>query len=95
MELEIPHIHVTAGRGSPKRQVLFEKRGRFQAPYLEVRGRGKSVILSTQSRGAMAQAAHNTCGKSSNMTSLTPLQTIRRTRTRAWPCLNQPPSCST
>lgn len=40
VELEIPHIHVTAGRGSPKRQVLFEKRGRFQAPYLEVREGG-------------------------------------------------------
>ncbi|KAL6777244.1 CPLD58 [Auxenochlorella protothecoides x Auxenochlorella symbiontica] len=46
VELEIPHIHVTAGRGSPKRQVLFEKRGRFQAPYLEDPNKGVAMFES-------------------------------------------------
>ena len=44
-ELELPHVQRSCARGSPKRQELFERRGRFQAPYLEdpntgVRGGG-------------------------------------------------------
>ena len=35
VELEIPHLQKTCGRGSSKRQELFEKTGRFQVPYLE------------------------------------------------------------
>mmetsp|Transcript_21753 Transcript_21753/g.31186 ORF Transcript_21753/g.31186 Transcript_21753/m.31186 type:complete len:352 (-) Transcript_21753:152-1207(-) len=34
-ELEIPHIQKSCPRGSANRQLLFEKTGRFQAPYLE------------------------------------------------------------
>ena len=35
-ELEVPHLYRAVARGSPKRQLLFEARGRFQVPYLEV-----------------------------------------------------------
>jgi glutathione S-transferase len=35
VELEIPHLMKSCGRGSPKRQELFDRRGRFQAPYIE------------------------------------------------------------
>ena len=35
-ELEVPHLYRTVARGSPTRQQLFERRGHFQAPYLEV-----------------------------------------------------------
>lgn len=35
-ELELPHLYRCTPRGSPKRQELFEKRGVFQAPYIEV-----------------------------------------------------------
>lgn len=38
-ELELPHLYRCTPRGSPKRQELFEKRGLFQAPYIEVRNR--------------------------------------------------------
>lgn len=34
-ELEISYLQISCGRGSPKRQVLLEKRDSFQAPYLE------------------------------------------------------------
>ena len=34
---QIPHVYRTAARGSHKRQKLFEQRGTFQVPYLEVR----------------------------------------------------------
>jgi hypothetical protein len=34
--VQIPHVYRTAARGSPKRQKLFEQRGTFQVPYLEV-----------------------------------------------------------
>lgn len=37
VELELPHIQVTTGRGSSKRQILFDALGRFQIPFLEVR----------------------------------------------------------
>ncbi|CAI9106635.1 OLC1v1005838C1 [Oldenlandia corymbosa var. corymbosa] len=35
VELELPHILRSCARGSPKRQILYEKVGHFQAPYLE------------------------------------------------------------
>lgn len=35
-ELELPHLYRSVARGSPKRQILFEARGQFQVPYLEV-----------------------------------------------------------
>ena len=34
-ELELPYLMRNCGRGSPKRQELFEKRGTFQVPYIE------------------------------------------------------------
>lgn len=34
--VQIPHLYRTVARGSPTRQQLFERRGLFQAPYLEV-----------------------------------------------------------
>lgn len=36
VELEIPHIFKTTCRGSAKRQEVFDKYGKFQAPLLEV-----------------------------------------------------------
>uniref|UniRef100_A0A7N0UD38 GST N-terminal domain-containing protein n=1 Tax=Kalanchoe fedtschenkoi TaxID=63787 RepID=A0A7N0UD38_KALFE len=35
VELELPHLLHSCARGSPKRQMLLERVGRFQAPYLE------------------------------------------------------------
>ncbi len=35
VELELPHIQRTCGRGSSKRNELYMKTGRFQVPYLE------------------------------------------------------------
>ncbi|XP_051150210.1 uncharacterized protein LOC127264747 [Andrographis paniculata] len=35
VELELPHIHHSCARGSPKRQALYERVGHFQVPYLE------------------------------------------------------------
>ena len=37
VELEIPHFFKSVSRGSPKRQQMFDKYGKFQAPLLEVR----------------------------------------------------------
>ena len=37
VELEIPHLFKTTCRGSVKRQEMFDKYGKFQAPLLEVR----------------------------------------------------------
>ena len=34
-ELELPYVQISCPRGSPNRQKLFEKTGRFQVPYLE------------------------------------------------------------
>jgi glutathione S-transferase len=34
-ELEIPHVQISCPRGSANRQLLYDKTGRFQAPYLE------------------------------------------------------------
>jgi glutathione S-transferase len=35
VELEIPHVLKSAARGSPKRNELLKKTGRFQVPYIE------------------------------------------------------------
>ncbi|KAI3438828.1 hypothetical protein D9Q98_001245 [Chlorella vulgaris] len=45
-ELELPHIQRSCARGSPKRQELYERRGRFQAPYLEDPNTGKAMFES-------------------------------------------------
>lgn len=35
-QMELPHIQHTTVRGSPKRQLLADKYGKFAVPYLEV-----------------------------------------------------------
>jgi glutathione S-transferase len=46
VELEIPHVQKSSGRGSSKRQQLFDKTGRFQVPYLEDPNTGVSLFES-------------------------------------------------
>ena len=45
-ELELPYMQRTCGRGSPKRQELFEKRGTFQVPYIEDPNTGIAMFES-------------------------------------------------
>ena len=47
VELELPHLMKSSGRGSPKRQELFDKRGRFQAPYIEDPNTGIAMVESS------------------------------------------------
>jgi glutathione S-transferase len=46
VELEIPHIQRTCGRGSAKRQELLDKTGTFQVPYIEDPNTGISMFES-------------------------------------------------
>ena len=46
VELEIPHLQKTCGRGSAKRQELFNKTGRFQVPYIEDPNTGVDLFES-------------------------------------------------
>jgi hypothetical protein len=46
-ELGIPHILKPVARGSTKRQELFDRRGHFQAPYLEDPNTGVAMFEST------------------------------------------------
>jgi len=46
-ELEIPHMLKPVARGSTKRQELFDRRGHFQAPYLEDPNTGVAMFEST------------------------------------------------
>ena len=46
VELEIPHLLKASGRGSPKRQEMMDKRGRFQAPYIEDPNTGVAMFES-------------------------------------------------
>lgn len=48
VELELPHIQRSVTRGSPKRQILFEKTGHFQAPYLEDPNTGVKMFESAE-----------------------------------------------
>ncbi|XP_071686698.1 uncharacterized protein [Rutidosis leptorrhynchoides] len=48
VELELPHILHSCARGSPKRQELYEKVGRFQAPYLEDPNTGVKMFESAE-----------------------------------------------
>ncbi|XP_047308566.1 uncharacterized protein LOC124912054 [Impatiens glandulifera] len=48
VELELPHLLYSCARGSPKRQVLFEKVGHFQAPYLEDPNTGVKMFESAE-----------------------------------------------
>ncbi|CAI6010175.1 unnamed protein product [Closterium sp. NIES-65] len=49
-ELELPHIYHATPRGSPKREALKKRIGRFQAPYLEDPNTG--VKITALSKGA-------------------------------------------
>ncbi|AED90666.1 putative glutaredoxin-2, Thioredoxin-like superfamily [Arabidopsis thaliana] len=48
VELELPHIQRSCARGSPKRQVLLEKAGHFQVPYLEDPNTGVAMFESAE-----------------------------------------------
>ena len=47
VELELPHLMRTVGRGSPKRQELKDRRGTFQAPYMEDPNTGTAMFESS------------------------------------------------
>ncbi|KAJ8899581.1 hypothetical protein K2173_018555 [Erythroxylum novogranatense] len=48
VELELPHIYRSCARGSPKRQILYDKTGHFQAPYLEDPNTGVKMFESAE-----------------------------------------------
>ncbi|KAF7804289.1 putative thioredoxin-like protein [Senna tora] len=48
VELELPHLLCSCGRGSPKRQILLDKTGYFQAPYLEDPNTGIEMFESAE-----------------------------------------------
>ncbi|KAI6674082.1 hypothetical protein NL676_001988 [Syzygium grande] len=48
VELELPHLVRSCARGSPKRQVLYEKAGHFQVPYLEDPNTGVQMFESAE-----------------------------------------------
>lgn len=58
-ELEIPYLQVTTSRGSPKRQLLLNKRGTFQVPYLEDPNQGVFLFESS----AIVDYIHKTYAK--------------------------------
>ena len=47
-ELEIPHIQRTCARGSPKRDILLQKVGHFQVPYIEDPNTGVKMFESAE-----------------------------------------------
>ncbi|XAR64685.1 Glutathione transferase [Bertholletia excelsa] len=48
VELELPHLLRSCARGSPKRQILYEKAGHFQVPYLEDPNTGVKMFESAE-----------------------------------------------
>ncbi|KAI3471931.1 hypothetical protein Pfo_028619 [Paulownia fortunei] len=48
VELELPHILHSCARGSPKRQILYQKVGHFQVPYLEDPNTGVQMFESAE-----------------------------------------------
>ncbi|KAG2682968.1 hypothetical protein I3843_10G010200 [Carya illinoinensis] len=48
VELELPHLLRNCARGSPKRQMLYEKAGHFQVPYLEDPNTGVQMFESAE-----------------------------------------------
>ncbi|KAJ9184485.1 hypothetical protein P3X46_004205 [Hevea brasiliensis] len=46
VELELPHIQNSCARGSSKRQLLYQKAGHFQVPYLEDPNTGVQMFES-------------------------------------------------
>lgn len=45
-ELEIPHLFKTCARGSPKRQEMFDKFGKFQVPFMQDPNTGVAMFES-------------------------------------------------
>ncbi|PON83083.1 S-crystallin [Trema orientale] len=48
VELELPHLQRSCSRGSPKRQILYEKVGHFQVPYLQDPNTGVEMFESAE-----------------------------------------------
>jgi glutathione S-transferase len=48
VELELPHILHSCARGSPKRQLIIQKTGHFQVPYLEDPNTGIQMFESAE-----------------------------------------------
>ncbi|KAF8403298.1 hypothetical protein HHK36_011400 [Tetracentron sinense] len=48
VEIELPHILHSCARGSPKRQILYQKAGHFQVPYLEDPNTGVKMFESAE-----------------------------------------------
>ncbi|PIA28254.1 hypothetical protein AQUCO_07200125v1 [Aquilegia coerulea] len=48
VELELPHVLHSCARGSPKRQILYQKAGHFQVPYLEDPNTGVKMFESAE-----------------------------------------------
>ncbi|PKI49341.1 hypothetical protein CRG98_030269 [Punica granatum] len=48
VELELPHLVRCCARGSPKRQMLYEKAGCFQVPYLVDPNTGVQMFESAE-----------------------------------------------
>ncbi len=48
VELELPHILHNCARGSPKRQLLYQKAGHFQVPYLDDPNTGVKMFESAE-----------------------------------------------
>ncbi|KAL5137203.1 hypothetical protein HKD37_10G027605 [Glycine soja] len=48
VELELPHLLVSCARGSPKRHILYQKTGTFQAPFLEDPNTGIEMFESAE-----------------------------------------------
>ncbi|KAK8491355.1 hypothetical protein V6N13_126200 [Hibiscus sabdariffa] len=48
VELELPHIQRSCARGSSKRQILYERVGHFQVPYLEDPNTGVQMFESAE-----------------------------------------------
>ncbi|KAK2655273.1 hypothetical protein Ddye_008325 [Dipteronia dyeriana] len=48
VELELPHIFRSCARGSPKRQILYQKANHFQVPYLEDPNTGVQMFESAE-----------------------------------------------
>ncbi|KAK7345336.1 hypothetical protein VNO77_15938 [Canavalia gladiata] len=48
VELELPHLLCSCARGSPKRNILYQKTGTFQAPFLEDPNTGIEMFESAE-----------------------------------------------
>ncbi|XP_027363416.1 uncharacterized protein LOC113870985 isoform X2 [Abrus precatorius] len=48
VELELPHLLCSCARGSPKRHILYQRTGHFQAPFLEDPNTGIEMFESAE-----------------------------------------------